>query len=606
MAQSRITITLGDCVEVLNKRNGPLFDSVCCDPPYHLQSIVDRFGRPGSAPAKVGETGAFARASKGFMGQEWDGGDVAFRPETWRAIYDQLKPGGHMVAFSGSRTYHRMACAIEDAGFEIRDMLTWNYGSGFPKSHDISKAIDKAAGVDREIIGQKTRKGGNLAEGYIAGTARGDSIEYKTISAPPEAGQWDGWGTALKPSLEPICLARKPLSEKTIAANVLKWGTGALNIGATRIGTSRPAGKLGKVSDSRRKAEGRNDLDLIVNGDERTDIGRWPANTLHDGSHEVVSMFPGDGEDSAARFFFSTPQDIPCGLCGLPCGMSKWNVNTAETPLPTNGTLNANIAGEGVPDLLQTESEASQKALKKLAPNAVANSSQCHQPIASTVAENVLGQVQESLARIAKSAENLCASCGTVIAQNLVALKQGQDPESLRFPVSISEANALILRQNLAAYVAGMESTDIMTTIPSLKMLLGSVFHAIEKNMQRITENQSELSEKSKRIWYSGKASKLDRLGSKHPTVKPVDLMRWLIKLITPPGGLVLEPFAGSGKTGIAAMADGFSCEMIDLMPEHVADIERQLAYLRGEGALIIRDHDNQPIDEQSIGGLFA
>ena len=109
-------------------------DSVVTDPPYHLASIVARFGKPDSAPAKVGATGAFARASTGFMGQEWDGGDIAFNPDTWRAVLRVMKPGAHLVAFSGSRTYHRMACAIEDAGFEIRDQIMWLYGSGFPTS----------------------------------------------------------------------------------------------------------------------------------------------------------------------------------------------------------------------------------------------------------------------------------------------------------------------------------------------------------------------------------------------------------------------------------------------------------------------------------------
>ena len=124
-----VSIHHSDCVAWLQAYDGPLFDSCVTDPPYHLTSIVKRFGGKDAAPAMVGATGAYARASKGFMGKEWDGGDVAFRPETWRAVYDKLKPGAHLVAFSGTRTYHRMACAIEDAGFEIRDQLQWIYGS---------------------------------------------------------------------------------------------------------------------------------------------------------------------------------------------------------------------------------------------------------------------------------------------------------------------------------------------------------------------------------------------------------------------------------------------------------------------------------------------
>ena len=148
-----VSIHHASCLDWLAEYDGPLFDSCVTDPPYHLTSIVKRFGGKNAAEAKVGATGAYARAAKGFMGKEWDGGDIAFRPETWRAVYDALKPGAHLVAFSGTRTYHRMACAIEDAGFEIRDQLMWCYGSGFPKSHDVSKGIDKAAGVEREVVG---------------------------------------------------------------------------------------------------------------------------------------------------------------------------------------------------------------------------------------------------------------------------------------------------------------------------------------------------------------------------------------------------------------------------------------------------------------------
>ena len=131
-----VQILIGDCVQRMRELPDNSIDSVVCDPPYHLTSIVKRFGADNAAPAKVGKTGAYARASKGFMGQTWDGGDVAFQPETWAEVLRVLKPGGHLVAFSGTRTYHRMAVAIEDAGFEIRDQLAWVYGSGFPKSHN--------------------------------------------------------------------------------------------------------------------------------------------------------------------------------------------------------------------------------------------------------------------------------------------------------------------------------------------------------------------------------------------------------------------------------------------------------------------------------------
>ena len=173
----------GDCIEQMQKLKdeGKQIDSVVTDPPYHLTSIVERYGKDGSAPAKD-KDGLYQRQARGFMGKEWDGGDIAFRTDTWKLVYDLLKPGGYLLAFSASRNYHRMAVAIEDAGFEIRDQIMWIYGSGFPKSLNVG----------------------------------------------------DGWGTALKPAHEPIVMARKPL-EGTNIDNVLKYGTGAINIDGCRI-----------------------------------------------------------------------------------------------------------------------------------------------------------------------------------------------------------------------------------------------------------------------------------------------------------------------------------------------------------------------------------
>ena len=189
-----IRVLPGDCREVLATLPADSVDACVTDPPYHLTSIVKRFGAVDAAPAKFGTDGAFSRMSTGFMGKEWNAGDIAFRPETWAAVLRVLKPGAHMLCFGGTRTAHRMTCfggtrtahrmtcAIEDAGFEIRDTLMWVYGSGFPKSRNI---------------------GG-------------------------------GWGTALKPAYEPIILARKPL-DCTVAANVQRHGTGAINVDACRV-----------------------------------------------------------------------------------------------------------------------------------------------------------------------------------------------------------------------------------------------------------------------------------------------------------------------------------------------------------------------------------
>ena len=268
----------GDCIEEMQKLidQGVQVDAVVTDPPYHLQSIVDRFGKTSlSDDTKTSERArargdGYARMSAGgFMGQEWDGGDVAFRAETWRLAWELLKPGGHLLAFSASRNYHRMAVAIEDAGFEIRDQMMWLYGSGFPKSHNIGKNVDKTLGNDREVIGTIERgsveKAIGKGAGYTADPANQNNkamFGYGTETVTKGNTEWEGWGTALKPAHEPIAVGRKPISESTVAKNVLKHGTGAINIDASR-----------------------------VESDEDVE-GRFPANIMHDGSDVVQDIFP--------------------------------------------------------------------------------------------------------------------------------------------------------------------------------------------------------------------------------------------------------------------------------------------------------------------------
>ena len=269
----------GDCIEEMQKLidQGVQVDAVVTDPPYEI----------------------------GFMGREWDSTGIAYRKETWRLAWELLKPGGHLLAFSASRTYHRMTVAIEDAGFEIRDQMMWLYGSGFPKSLNISKAIDKAAGAEREVVGSKvTGRAGTRADKRNAddGFESGNMVIPVTAPATPEAKQWDGWGTALKPAHEPIAVGRKPISESTVAKNVLKHGTGGINIDESRIPASH------EDIEAQRKTSG------VVGGKKQSivygknfaekkqlagnDLGRFPANIMHDGSEEVVKLFP---ESNSAR-----------------------------------------------------------------------------------------------------------------------------------------------------------------------------------------------------------------------------------------------------------------------------------------------------------------
>jgi len=393
------TVHHGDCRDVLRAlaAEGVTVDSVVTDPPYHL-TTVKRFGAADAAPAKYGTDGLFQRASRGFMGKEWDGGGIAFDPATWRAVYDVMKPGAHLAAFGGTRTFHRMAVAIEDAGFEVRDTLAWLYGTGFPKSHDVSKAIDKAAGAEREVIAPRPGVTKTFNVGANVVIKPRDPI---TAPATDAAREWAGWGTALKPAFEPIILARKPLIG-TVAENVLRHGTGAINVDACRVGTditvTRRNGNSGGVKFGR---------DERV-GSWENPPGRFPANVLHDGSDEVLEAFAAYGEKASGQ----------------------------------------KVGGQ------------------------YARASGVHDG----------GQRLDGIACYGDS--------GTAA-----------------------------------------------------------------------------------RFFYCAKASARDRAGSKHPTVKPVPLIEWLTRLITPPRGVVLDPFAGSGTLGAAWP----NCILIEREAEYFIDIAARL-----------------------------
>lgn len=291
-----VTVYEGDCVEVMAEVPAESVDAVVCDPPYALA----------------------------FMGRGWDAyGPREFQAwcEIWaREALRVLRPGGHLLAFGGTRTFHRLTCGIEDAGFEIRDCLSWLYGSGFPKSMDVSKAIDRAAGAEREVVGTKLGQPGySLTDGNgdhrtysrgLGNTGTGEAECAVTAPATDAAREWEGWGTALKPGWEPIVLARKPLAG-TVAANVLAHGTGALNIDGCRIGTHG-------YTQEEWTAKGASRPTGTTYGTHRPSdtplpAGRWPANVvLDEAAAQALDAQTGDlhHQDPATRASKSTATGV--------------------------------------------------------------------------------------------------------------------------------------------------------------------------------------------------------------------------------------------------------------------------------------------------------
>lgn len=253
-----INVFHGDCFNVMKGFSDNSVDSIVTDPPYGLS----------------------------FMGKHWDY-DVP-GVEVWKECLRVLKPGGHLLSFGGSRTYHRMAVNIEDAGFEIRDQIMWVYGSGFPKSLNVGKAVDKMMGNEREEIGLSRRHNSGEFGGEKYGNFKG-GIPIKTKGT----SEFEGWGTALKPAHEPIVLARKPISEKSIAENCLKWGTGGLNIDGCRVAGEAWTRSTESIQDIRGNAYNQaGDKRLYRSPQEMPKGGRFPANFIHDGSQLVLDLFP--------------------------------------------------------------------------------------------------------------------------------------------------------------------------------------------------------------------------------------------------------------------------------------------------------------------------
>lgn len=421
----------GDCLDVLRTLADNSVDSVVTDPPYGLS----------------------------FMGKKWDYDVPAV--EVWAQCLRVLKPGGHLLAFAGTRTQHRMAVRIEDAGFEIRDMIAWVYGSGFPKSLDVGKAIDREAGAVREVVGSymgASNIGKGSSNSYI--TDRPGTATIVTITAPATdaARQWQGWGTALKPALEPITVARKPLAG-TVASNVTTWGTGGINVDGCRVGTSDGYTEntvTQRINTAQTSYEPRRERRTF----EPSNLGRWPANLIHDGSDEVVRLFPETGASTSA------PRNN---------GAHKGNSKGAELPHITHG----------------------------------------HDDNGGSAARFFYCPKTSKADR-----EQGCAHLEARSAGEVTDRDEGS---------------------------AGIDSPR------------------------------------------AGAGRRREETRNHHPTVKPTDLMRYLCRLVTPPGGTVLDPFMGSGSTGKGAALEGFD----------FIGIEREAEYLTIARARIghVEPLDDEPTD---------
>jgi DNA modification methylase len=519
-----LTVLHGDCVELMRGMPDNSVDSIVTDPPYEL----------------------------GFMGKQWDGAGIAYSLEMWAEALRVLKPGGHLLAFGGTRTYHRMACAIEDAGFEIRDSIHWVYGSGFPKSHNIGKNIDKHLNADRQPTG-KVRKGGwrpggnggNLMNN--AGGGLPDIVE--TIAATPEAARWEGWGTALKPAHEPIVVARKPLAG-TVAGNVLVWGTGGLNIDGCRVpsGDTIPrvtgAGTLGGSSDGWDRPW-KSDPDALARRQDRADaaiekantLGRWPANVVWSHSPNCVATGTRKVQSNSPAVWKRDKQTAD----------GRRDASSYAVGSPESGEVRSAYGDlDGTETVTAWECDAS-----------------C--PVAALDRQSGVSKDGVAVNRN-RSEDNQTSWYGTRRSQVGDDVGYGGAGGASRFFTQADFGpddwpfvyQAKPSRRERNAGLDGLPTT----TVPTVAM--GKFEHV---TLPDGTPRQQHPVPRA----------------NHHPTVKPVALMRHLVRLVTPPGGTVLDPFAGSGTTLVAAVLEGFDvigCEMTD---EYLPIIEGRMAWARDQ-----------------------
>lgn len=499
----------GDNIDVLKKYPDNYFDAVVTDPPYGLGKEPDA----AELMKSWVETGYHEVKGSGFMGKEWD----AFVPQPifWKEVFRVLKHGGHVLAFYGTRTYDWGVMAMRFAGFEVRDTIYWHYGSGFPKSHNISKAIDKVQGADREITGIRISAFGKSSKetGWDSfGVKSEREVELKDKPSTEEAKQWDGWGSALKPASEPIIMARKPLEKGlSIAENVLKYGTGAINIDGCRVKTDEKienhsrgeesAISKGKYGDSKEQKTHQTDGQKL---------GRFPANLIMTHHPECecngIKKVKGQIDKPTNRTKFD----------------GTWN--EANTGLRNN----TNLSREGYAD------ENGEETVEDWS---------CHPECPIRIMDEQSGILKSGNMNGEYHGFGNHEIYGK--AGKREAISYADKGGASRFfycaKASKSERNK------------GLEGFEDKLKMTQMRSANGSG----EKNFDGGFQDQI--------------------MKNIHPTVKPVKLMQYLVRLVTPPNGVVLDPFCGSGTTGIACKLEGFQFVGIEQDPEYTKIAEARI-----------------------------